>query len=222
MAKKYIRNMSIRIINLNKWFPENDNLSTGMARLCILREDFLFELQTWIESELVPIDDEYGPDWRRLYFFRRMCVTVKEICTALEALLMKKEFKHFLRRQPNDFVKNFKSFKMALNRALDTIDPIRDEISAHIKQSSIEQALRQMRDAQRSGRLQISFEKPSKTHYKFTDELLMAIMFKDIPPSKQEEEAKERVDIFLLGVKDILETVDMIFHFYARERGLDT
>jgi hypothetical protein len=45
MAKKYIRKMHIRTVNLKKWFPGNDILAAQVARLCILREDFLFELE---------------------------------------------------------------------------------------------------------------------------------------------------------------------------------
>lgn len=215
--------MHIRNINLNKWFPENDKFAAGMAKLCILREDFLFELQGFVESHSVPIEDEYGTDWRQLYFFRRMCTTVKEVRNAIEVLSKEsKEFKQFLKEQPTDLVKHVDSFKADLNRALKTIDTVRNEVSAHIKQSSIEQALNKMRDEQRSGVLQISFEMPAKTHYKFTVELLMAIMLKDVPPDNQEKEAKERVDKFIPAVQNLLEMINMIFSFYAKERVLGT
>jgi hypothetical protein len=220
LVKKHIRKMHIRTINLNRWFPPNDNLAAGMARLCILREDFLFELEEWIKSQSVPLGDEFQAAWRQLYFFRRMCVTVIEIRNAIETLSAEREFKEFLKRQPRDLLKRWNSFKKDLCQALDIIDPVRHEVSAHIKLSSIKQALKQMDEVQRSGLLQISKERPARTHYKFTDELLIGIMFKDIPPDDQEKVAKERVDKFIPGVHNILRVIDSIFSYYAGERGL--
>ena len=77
-----------------------------------------------------------------------------------------------------------------------------------------------MDEVQRSGFLQISFETEVNTHYKFTDELLIGIMFKDIPPDDQERVAEERVDKFIPAVQPILRMVDSIFSYYEKERRL--
>ena len=141
-----VRKTHIRIISLHKWFPENDEFAARMARLCILREDFLFELEEYVGAISAPLEDEYGPTWRQLYFLRRMCVTLKEVRSACEDLSINEEFKRFLDIQPESFVKDWRRFKADLKRAMSMIQPVRDQVSAHIKQSSIEQALRQMCD----------------------------------------------------------------------------
>jgi hypothetical protein len=210
--------MHIRRINLNRWFPPDDNFAAGMARLCILREDFLFELEQWIKSESVR--DEFEPAWRQLYFFRRMCITVIEIRNAVETLSREQDFKDFLKRLPKELLKLWNSFKKDLDQAFDIVNSVIYGVSAHIKQESVKQALKQMDEVQRSGFLQISFEMPVKTHYKFTDELLIGIMFKDIPPDDQERVAKERVDKFIPAVQPILRMIDDIFSYYAKEKRL--
>lgn len=210
--------MHIRSINLNRWFPPDDNFATGMARLCILREDFLFELEQWIKSESVR--DEFKRAWRQLYFFRRMCITVIEIRNAVETLSKEQDFKDFLKRLPKELLKRWDSFKKDLDQALDIVNSVRHGVSAHIKQESVKQALKQMDEVQRSGFLQISFETEVNTHYKFTDELLIGIMFKDIPPDDQERVAEERVDKFIPAVQPILRMVDSIFSYYEKERRL--
>jgi hypothetical protein len=169
----------------------------------------------------VPVGDEYGPAWRQLYFFRGMCHTSREIQSVIQGLSKEEDFKQFLKKQPKDFVRDFNSLKINLNKALNTIEAVRDEITAHIKQTSTQQALENMSE-KRSGFLQVSFESPRKTHYKFTGELLLAIMFKDIPPEHQQEEAIERINLFVNGVQNLLQMVDILFFSYAKERGLFT
>lgn len=51
MARSHIRH-----ITLSRWFPANDPLATLVARLCILREDYLLELQGLIKKDFNPFD----------------------------------------------------------------------------------------------------------------------------------------------------------------------
>ncbi len=214
--------MHIRIIDLHKWFPGDDPFAARIARLCILREDFHFELLGYVESESVLLKDEYDSTSRKMYFFRRMCLTLGEIGSACEDLSRNKEFKSFLDRRSEGFVKNWRGFKTDLNRAMDTIiRPVRDAVSAHIKQSSVEQALNEMvGNAERSGTLQVSLERPSETRYKFAGELLTAIMLNGVAPADQERESKNRADKFLPAVEHLLDMIDTLLNAYAAERGL--
>jgi len=214
-----VSRLHIRPVNLRKWFPENDSLATQMARLCILREDFAFELQGFLGSTSVPANDEYGVAWRQLYFFRRMCHAAREAQSVIERLSQDAAFKRFLRRRHPTFVKDFKKFKKDLAIALDIIETIGDEIAAHVKELPMKQALQSMSD-QRSGFLQVSSEGPRGTHYKFTGELLMSVMFREIPSEQQETVAIERADRFIKAVEKLLLMIDMIFISYAKERGL--
>jgi hypothetical protein len=46
---------SFRIIKLRKWFPADDPLAVPVARLCILREDFLLEMRGVYEERYNPV-----------------------------------------------------------------------------------------------------------------------------------------------------------------------
>jgi hypothetical protein len=220
MAKSNIHKMHIRNVNLSRWFPENDQFAAGMARLCILREDFLFELSSWVEAKSVPFEDEFGATSRRMYFFRMMCITLKELRSACVSISKCADFKSFLKSQPKELKDCWCRFKINLDQTIDVIDPLRDEVSAHIKQASIEQALREMKNAERSGILQVSFERPVKTHYKFTGELLMAVILRGVPVDKQEEELKQRIDRIMPALEDLLVTINNLFESYVVYKGL--
>ena len=210
----------IRNVDLHKYFPGDDYLAAGIARLCVLREDFVFELQGYVESHDVPLEDEYGSAWRMLYFFRRMCVTLAEIGTACEDLSRRKEFKRLLAAQSELLNLDWKSLKAALQKAKGIITHVRHATSAHILQKYVEQALREMGCAERGGILQVSSKRAVETHFKFTGELITAILFSGVDPANQEKEAKDRADRFLPAVENLLETIDNLFYGYMKQRGL--
>jgi hypothetical protein len=215
------RKQHIRYIRLKKWFPEDDALSTQMARLCILREDFLFELRMGVESKSLPMGDDHRHTWRLLYFFRRMSNTVTEIQTVLERMSANADFKYLLQAQGSNFKNGLKKYKANLRSALDTIKTIRNDTAAHILETSLHQAIKNM-DYSQSGFLQISFEDIKDTHYRFTEELLTAIMFKDTPPQDQEKKAIEIIEKFLGAIEGLLLWIDQIFSAYIGERHLNT
>lgn len=215
------RKQHLRYIRLKKWFPEDDALSTQMARLCILREDFLFELRMGVESKSLPMGDAHGHTWRLLYYFRRISNTVTEIQTVLERMSASADFKHLLRAQNGNFENGLKKYKAKLRFALDTIKTIRNDTAAHILETSLHLAIKNM-DHSHSGFLQISFEDIKDTHYRFTEELLTAIMFKDTPPKDQEKKAIEIIEKFLGVIEKLLLWIDQIFSAYIKERHLNT
>lgn len=77
-------------ITLRKWFSPEDPLSTVVATLCILREDYFIDLiglnkggiNVWAESQNdtgFPDLDENSSGWRRLYFFRNSLRTLTKM-----------------------------------------------------------------------------------------------------------------------------------------------
>ena len=87
----------LRHIILSKWFPSNDHIAIAVARLCILREDYLLELQGLIKQDFNPFDvsssvskpdslDGNSPSWRRIYFFRNSLRTLNEIRNVVDGL----------------------------------------------------------------------------------------------------------------------------------------
>jgi len=178
----------------------------------------LFELDEWMRSGKET--GEYRLEWRQLYFFRRMCITVIGISSVIDTLSADKDFKAILKRRSKEFIRDWESLKKGIKQAVEVIKPIRHQISAHVEMKPTEEALKQMQVVPRSGLLQIHSDRPVKTHYKFTDELLMGIIFKDIPPDDQGKVAEEMADKFTSGVGHIFGIIDTLFLTYASERGL--
>ena len=127
----------IIIVKLAKWFPSDDGLATKMARLCILREDLMFQFQCAIESHDVPIKDDYGSAWRETYYFRQMFGTLQEIRRAIESLAQDVNFKSFLDTQSSKLQQEFIQLKKKFDSERDKIKTIRSEIGVHIEEKIV-------------------------------------------------------------------------------------
>ena len=213
--------MRTRIISVKlwKWFPSNDDLAKKIARLCIFREDLMFELHCEIESINVSVNDDYGSSWRQFYYFRKMFSTVTEIRRAIESLANDRSFKYFLANQSPGLQREFKRLKKQLDSERENMKTIRNEIAVHIEEHIVGEALQNM-DAERWGFLHISQSTPRKTHYKFAGELIMAIMLRNTPNDKQLDRANEIVGILTNTTKSLFSIIDWIFFNYSIDRKL--
>src|SRR4030042_3597532 len=201
-----------------KWFPPNDEFAAMMARLCILREDLIFEQQSAIESKHTPETDEYGYEWRLMYFFRKISITLSEILSTIDGLSKDKNFKIFLAKKSANFKNDFDQLKKNLNSAKVTIREIRGNVGgAHIHQKSVEDALRNMAP-ERSGVLQVSPQTPTKTPYKFTNGLLFTLMVRDVSGEQEEIKMKKIINQILDVLKKLLPRIDLLFSKYAKDR----
>jgi YesN/AraC family two-component response regulator len=205
-------------VKLSEWFPSNDELATKMARLCILREELMFEFQCAIESRDVPIKDDYGQAWRQFYYFRKMFGTLQEIRSAIESLAKDANFKSFLNAQPLKWQKQFTQLKSKLESESEEIKTIRTEFGVHIKENIVREALLNM-SHERWGFLHIS-QRPAKTHYKFSSELIMAIMLRNTPDNKQLRRAQQIVDVLTSTIEKLFPIIDTIFFGYTIDRKL--
>jgi hypothetical protein len=212
--------MRTRIItvNLSKWFPSDDDLAIKMARLCILREELMFQFRCAREANDVPFEDDYGSAWRQSYYFRKMFGTLQEIRRAIESLSNNKNFELFLDAQSPILQKEFAQLKEKLGSDREKIKKIRTEIGVHIEEKTVGEALLKM-NPERWGFLHIS-QRPGKTHYKFVGELLMAIMLRNIPDKKQINEATKIVDLLTSNIQNLFPIIDWIFFNYAKDRKL--
>src|SRR5258708_35192649 len=82
----------IRVVRLGKWFPPGDPLAASVARLSILREDFMLELRGIYANSIAALDT-HSDAWRRMYFFRSSVRTLWEIPGALTTIRANAEFK---------------------------------------------------------------------------------------------------------------------------------
>jgi hypothetical protein len=97
-----------RIAKLTKWFPPNDPLAAKIARLCILREDFLLEMKGVFTQRFQELDGT-SEEWRRLYFIRNLIRTLREIESGMQRLFTDVEFKVLLACQAMGVQKSFPS-----------------------------------------------------------------------------------------------------------------
>ena len=161
----------------------------------------------------------YDESWIMVYFFRKMFITISEIRSAIEALSNDIDFKIFLKKQSLPFRHGFEEIKRNLLSTSDIIKEIRNTLSGHIKQDCICDALQTM-DYDRHGIIQISREGPRKTHYKFTGELIMAVMLRNIPNDRQNKRANEIVETFLKSTDKLFPRIDFLIIGYGKYRQL--
>ena len=135
--------LHLRHITLSKWFPANDPIATLVARLCILREDYLLELQGLIKKDFNPFDvrspvskpdslDGNSPSWRRLYFFRSLLRTLNEIRNAVERLFVDSEQKTALASETLELRQAFEVLRDEIRGLSIVIKDLRDRIGGHV------------------------------------------------------------------------------------------
>jgi hypothetical protein len=207
---------NIRNIKLFKWFPKEDELAAYIARLCVLREDFCLELSCANEDS-IPSMDGNSIEWRKIYSFRALCKTSKEIVSVVDRLSMNKEFKQFIKDSP-DIKKPFEQLKKKCNEARVIIKNIRNTIGGHVDEKAMRETLQNI-DMDRSGLLQIG-DSFNTTHYKFCTELIVAVMFRDISSENQEAHAKEILDTLFAVVNALIDVADELIISYFNARKL--
>src|SRR5260370_31786277 len=89
----------VRMVRLGKWFPAGDPLAAAVARLIILREDFMLELRGIYPNSITALDT-HSDSWRRMSFFRFSVRTLWEIQGAFTTIRTNPDFKRILQKSP--------------------------------------------------------------------------------------------------------------------------
>lgn len=206
----------IRTVTLRKWFPANDALAVSVARLCILREDFMTELRG-IEAEIIPQLDQHSDKWRRMYFLRNSIRTFMEIRSTIETLDRHSEFKRILASRPPEERKEFRQLVQQMNAAHQLVKELRNATGGHVSHERTQQALNEM-DCDRFGLFEIG-PVLKDTHYKFAGELLAGMIVAGVPESQQT--AKLESDFKKLGeLVFVIHVIDLFFLWYLEARRL--
>ena len=216
MAKRRTRITRTLIVKLRKWFPPNDPLAASVARLCILREDFLLECRGVQPKEIEGLD-QHSDKWRRIYFHRNMARTLMEIRSAIVNLQKAPEFAQLLGKQPKPKQDEFRRLFKVFNQSHEVVKEIRDSVGGHVLQKSVEEALDQM-DFDREGFYEIG-QTLEDTHYKFASELVIAVLLRGVPEELQEAKIHTDFDT-IASLIPVLSLIHEIFEMYARERRL--
>jgi hypothetical protein len=109
MVREYHRRFSLRYVPYAariENFPPNDPLAAKVARLCILREDFLLEMSGVYTEEIKQLDG-HSEEWRKLYFIRNLVRTLREIESGIHTLMSDPQFKVLLAAQKPERQKEF-------------------------------------------------------------------------------------------------------------------
>jgi hypothetical protein len=207
----------IKPIRLRTWFPPDDPVATAVARLCVLREDLILELHGIVADNLEKVDGNSN-EWRRMYFWRNSLRTLEEIKHSLNNINRQVSFRQALAREPAQVKTAFESQKKELNKtSQEVLGELRNTVSAHLDGGVMQDALDQM-EGDREGLVEIG-ETVGRIHYKFTGELILAILLRGVPPKSQMETFKT-----VLGksakLSRAVSAIDDVFACYARDRRL--
>jgi hypothetical protein len=206
----------VSTVKLLKWFPPEDPLAAKIARLCILREDMLLEMQGFYAEEIRELD-ESSSRFRRVYLSRRLLLTLAELEGAIQTLLRDRHFRVLLRKQPRDIKAGFGKAGGLIARVHEILKDARNDICGHVRESAVQSALERL-DPDAFGLLDLSPQAGS-THFKFTGELVGEILLKEV----SNRERRELVSGKFASLADMLALFALIercFLMYAEDRGL--
>ncbi len=208
----------LQFIRLRAIFPPEDSLAVTIARLCILREDLLLEVQA-IRQETLGVLDSNGPEWRRLYFWRNSFRTLESVRSALHVLSSNREFQKALKKEPREIQKGFDRLTKALRKvSADFLKGLRDDLGGHVLESRVKEALERM-DSWQMGLIEVSNGVLGKQHYRFTSELVLQMMLPAKSIDRPERELKRRSRKISILMWAVL-AIDEIFNGYVNSREL--
>jgi hypothetical protein len=206
----------MRIVTLRKWFPPHDPLAAKIARLCILREDLLLEMQGVYTEDITELD-EHSPQYRRMYFLRNLIRTQMELSGAIQTLLKTTEFKELLAKAPKETQKAFDEAATVLAKAHPVAKDVRNDICGHVLEKAVQEALDRIAvDAW--GFLDVG-KIAKQTHYKFAGELVAEILLKGVTM----EERRRIESSKFATIADLVQTfalVEVCLLMYAEDRRL--
>jgi len=210
------RKSQTRIVVLAKWFPPNDELAAKVARLCILREDFLVEM-TGVYTESIEELDASSEQWRQIYFLRNTFRTLAEIVGGIQRVIQDPEFISILRKQTPETKKLFADHNQQFRKSIDALKQQRDAIGGHVQENIIRKTLNDL-DRDLFGFFEIG-QTSQLSYFKFASELVMQAMVAGVPPSdklKVFQETNEKIaDLF-----PAFRLIEQIVYMYVEARNL--
>lgn len=201
---------------LRALFPPDDAVATCIARLCIVREDFMLELEGIIANSIAQLDGN-AVAWRRTYFFRNSIRTLHEIKSALVAIRKQHQFQQMLSGRYPEFSKKFDQLAAALETAHKLIKENRNALGGHVIESVVKNALK-------NGDLeeQVSWEAgptPDRLHLQFAQNLVMACFIRNVDYDFSALAARRMIKQIAQFTAPVVEAMDQIIRAYIANRG---
>jgi len=207
----------VRIVKLRKWFPPRDPLAAKIARMCILREDLLIEMQGVYTEDVTELD-EHSAEFRRMYFLRNLIRSLTELSAAIQTLLTNQEFKRLLGQQPKPLKEAFHKAAAVIGAAHILVRDVRNDICGHVREAAVQEALERI-DAEAFG-LWVIGKKANLTHHKFAGELTSEILLKDVTGEERRTISASKFATIADLMEEIFGLVEVCFRMYAQDRGL--
>lgn len=206
----------IRVVRLGKWFPAGDPLAASIARLSILREDFMLELRGIYASSITALDT-HSDAWRRMYFFRSSVRTLWEIQGTLTTIRANPEFKRILQRRSAKEQNQLKQISSKLNAAASLTKEIRNAMGGHVLPEAVTRALDNM-SYDRWGVLEFG-SVIGATHFKVAGELIAEMLVAGVP--EKNKLVKLEADMkTMASLLPVVESLELVLEMYASARGL--
>ena len=140
-----------------------------------------------------------------------------EIRGAMELLQRQNKFQKALLKQPKPAQDSFKRFFKEITTAHEIIRKLRNAIGGHVENRAVQEALDKM-DSDRKGLIEFG-EKVRDVHFRFSSELIMAILLAGVPDKDQETKLDMMIGM-MVDLRSSLQAIDIVFSTYALERGL--
>jgi len=206
----------IRVVRLAKWFPAGDPLAASIARLIILREDFMLELRGIHASSITALDT-HSDAWRRIYFFRSSVRTLWEIQGALTTIRTNPEFKRILQKRPARVQDQLKQISSKLNAAASLTREIRNAIGGHVLPDAVTRALETM-PSDTWGVLEVG-SVIGATHFKMAGELIREILIAGVPDDQRMARLETSIRT-MASLLPVVKNLELVLAMYADARGL--
>lgn len=207
---------NVRVVVLRKWFPPGDPLAAMIARVCILRDDLLIEMQG-VYTEAIDELDGSSAQHRRMYFLRNMIRTQVELSNSINRLLGAPDFKALLDRQPEVVKAKFDAMAKVLGEVHPLLKDVRNDIGGHVLENAVQAALERM-SWESFDFLEIG-DTANLTHFKFAGEITAEMLLKDVPEDERKEIRSSKFSQ-LVRVLPAFTLIDYCFALYAMDRGL--
>jgi hypothetical protein len=201
---------------MTKWFPPGDALATKVARLCILREDFLLEMNGVFTEKIDELDGN-SEEWRRLYFIRNLIRTLREIESGIQRLLSDPDFRVLLARQTGERRKEFDDHARVMGTNVALLNEVRNEICGHVLETAVQEALNEM-SSEAFGFLEIS-STMEHTYFKFAGKLVVQILVRGAPEVDKHHIFSEKIEK-IAKLFSGFALIERILAMYMWDRGL--
>jgi hypothetical protein len=207
---------AVAIVDFKRWFPPGDPLSAKMARVCILREDLLLEMNGVLLEDIAELDKP-SASFRKTYFLRNMIRTQIEVASGLERLFADASFKNMLDKENGATKKKFDDAKAVIAAVKPMAKDVRNDICGHVLENAVQTGLEDLHYGS-FGLMEVG-KNAGLTHCTFAGELVSEILLKGVTREQRTKLESEKFKQ-LATLLQLFSLIDICFEIYLRHKRL--